>query len=131
MNNILLSLSCFFSIACFSQNNSAVTFDVKGHLAKQRKDTTKPKIQATTKPFLKLNTSTTSPSYLSGARVVGTSKLGKLYALPNSNMPCIVPDMKQFQSMPNIGDKTILEKPIDPGILLPQRKPFAMPKQQQ
>jgi hypothetical protein len=55
-----------------------------------------------------------------GTRIDSVSA-GTVYALPLDNMPCIVPDMKNHDQMPNVG-KGLLKKPIDSGIY---RKKFA------
>ena len=43
-------------------------------------------------------------------------------ALRQDKMPCIVPNMKLFRTMPNIGDVAMLKHPIDPGIYGPYPK---------
>lgn len=121
MKKSFLAAACFVSIICFSQNNSKVTFDLKDHLSKNKTDTTKPKVKLNRNtPVVMKNYSTLQRSYNSKPRLIGESKHGKVYALPQDNMPCIMPDMKLFNAMPNFADKNA--KTIDPGILLKNKK---------
>ena len=48
-------------------------------------------------------------------------------SLPLGNMPCIMPDMNLFKTMPNVGSIAMLEHPTDPGIYL--NKPNFKPKE--
>jgi hypothetical protein len=48
---------------------------------------------------------------------IGETKLGPVYALPQDNMPCIMPSIAGGK-MPNPSGKNILTNPIDPGIYL-------------
>ena len=43
-----------------------------------------------------------------------------IIALRQDNMPCIVPNMKLFNNMPNVGDIAMLQQPINPGIYVPR-----------
>jgi len=45
---------------------------------------------------------------------------------PPGKMPCILPDMNLFKTMPNAGSIAMLEHPTDPGIYL--NKPHFKPK---
>jgi hypothetical protein len=56
-------------------------------------------------------------------RLIGTSKHGKVYALPQDNMPCIMPEISKLTIMPNIQGDSIMQKPIDPGIYSPRKRP--------
>ena len=48
----------------------------------------------------------------------------RLALLPQDNMPCLRPDMRNYRKMPNAGDSSILKHPVDPGIYaLKSRKP--------
>lgn len=42
-----------------------------------------------------------------------------LIALGQDNMPCIVPNMKLFKTMPNVGSIAMLQNRSDPGIFIP------------
>lgn len=44
-------------------------------------------------------------------------------ALRQDNMPCIVPNMNLFKTMPNVGSIAMLQNPIDPDIYLHKIKP--------
>jgi hypothetical protein len=54
--------------------------------------------------------------------VMDANQESMVIALPQDNMPCIVPNMGFWKAMPNAGNKTILEKAIDPGIYLNKPK---------
>ena len=80
------------------------------------------------KPILSAQTNKSSFAFPQAKRIDSTS-MGIVYALPKDQMPCIVPDMDQFQSMPNVGSnlnvKTQFKKipnpyPIYP--LIPKKK---------
>ena len=47
---------------------------------------------------------------------LGSSDLGNIYALPQSNMPCIVPNMNEHTTMPNPGLELKNVPAIDPQI---------------
>lgn len=51
----------------------------------------------------------------------------KLYSLPTDNMPCVVPDMNQYNIMPNAGTSTIVILQNRPGIIPNPAKPFKIP----
>lgn len=48
---------------------------------------------------------------------LGETRLGPVYTLPQDNMPCIMPSIAN-SNMPNPSDKSVLRKPIDPGIYM-------------
>ncbi|HEX6332575.1 MAG TPA: hypothetical protein VFZ78_00020 [Flavisolibacter sp.] len=50
------------------------------------------------------------------ANPVAMSKLGAVYELRQDHMPCIVPDMRNFTTMPNAGSSPFM---TDPGIWVP------------
>jgi hypothetical protein len=54
-------------------------------------------------------------------QVIGGNMESMVLALPQDNMPCLVPNMKLWNSMPVVSDKTIAEnqKPYK----VPQPKP--------
>jgi hypothetical protein len=54
-------------------------------------------------------------------RLIGQSHLGPVYGLPQSNMPCIMPDLNVHNLMPNASDGRELRQPLDAGIL-PEKK---------
>ena len=54
--------------------------------------------------------------------IINVNREGMVIALPQDNMPCIVPNMAFWKAMPNASNKTILEKPIDRGIYLNKPK---------
>lgn len=53
-------------------------------------------------------------------RYIGESTNGPVYALPQDNMPCIMPALAGH-GMPNGATPKVLQKPIDPGIYIPGR----------
>jgi hypothetical protein len=54
-------------------------------------------------------------------RVIGGNMESMVLALPQDNMPCVVPNMKLFKSMPVVNDKTIAEN--QKAYKVPQPKP--------
>jgi hypothetical protein len=54
--------------------------------------------------------------------IMNANRESMVIALPQDNMPCIVPNMDFWKVMPNAGNKVVLEKPIDPGIYLNKPK---------
>jgi hypothetical protein len=53
-------------------------------------------------------------------RYLGESAYGPVYALPQDNMPCIMPALAG-RGMPNGATPKALQEPIDPGIYIPSR----------
>ena len=55
-------------------------------------------------------------------RIIDANEQSMVIALPQDNMPCLVPNMKLFKAMPNAGNKSMLEIPSDPDIYLQKPK---------
>ena len=63
-----------------------------------------------------------SPQFQYKPRIIDANEQRIVIALSQDNMPCIVPNMKLVKAMPNAGDKSMLERPTDPGIYLQKPK---------
>jgi hypothetical protein len=96
MKKMLIFACILFSVVAKAQQSNF--FDAEKHLQKLNSGKKEMKINRSA-PFLQLNRSTTPFPELSYTLPNGD----KVIALPLDNMPCVKPDMSQFQAMPNAG----------------------------
>ena len=54
--------------------------------------------------------------------IINSNQQSIVIALPQDHMPCIVPNMSLFRVMPNAGNRSIIQKPVDPDIYLQRPK---------
>ena len=111
----ILLLFCFVSISAFGQvDNNSVLEKLKKTdklMGRDNYNNFQPKLRTVT-PMQ------SETKQRNNERVVTS--------LPLGNMPCIVPNMNLFNTMPNVGSIAMLEHPTDPGIYL--NKPNFKPK---
>jgi hypothetical protein len=113
MKLICLSAVCLLSLSGLSQSDSSF-FDLKKHLqSKNQKVISLMPLQRNV-PGKKVPI-----QFLKD--IVNSSRYGYVYTLPQDNMPCIVPDMRLYQNMPNIARKEDLT--IDTQIHIVPVKP--------
>jgi hypothetical protein len=58
------------------------------------------------------------PRFSYKPRIIVANEQTMVIALPQDNMPCLVPNMEFWKKMPNAGNKIVLEEPIDRDIYL-------------
>ena len=46
-------------------------------------------------------------------RIIAANEQSMVIALPQDNMPCLVPNMKLYKAIPNAGNKSMLQNPND------------------
>jgi hypothetical protein len=113
----LLVTGCLIGFACSAQERPAP--DVKKFYPKAESqapgDIPTIRIPLLRKPL------SSNPAPGPRERLLGHPHLGPVYALPQSNMPCIMPDLDVHNLMPNASDGRELRNPIDPGII-PEKK---------
>lgn len=113
----LLITGCLLGFACSAQEGSAP--DIKKYYPKA--ETQAPGDIPTIRVPLYRKPLSSKPAPGPRERLIGQSHLGPVYALPQSNMPCIMPDLNVHNLMPNASDGRELRQPMDPGIL-PEKK---------
>ena len=141
----LLPLLCFVSISAFSQTDKPLLEKLKTTQeqlkGKSFDDIPKPEVELYPRvkkqpvhtgenifPPLTVvpETGTPGPGKIPNAariyppkpRVIGGNRESMVLALPQDNMPCIVPNMKLWKSMPVASDNTIAEN----------QKPYRVPQ---
>lgn len=141
---LLLSLLCFTTITAFSQTTEPLLEKLKktqerlsgkfsdtlpnqskelnGRITKDRK---KPQVTIIN-PKQEKNGLGAIPNFMPRQQqklpIMDINQESMVMVLPQDNMPCVVPNMELFKTMPNAGSKNILEKPIDPNIYLQKPK---------
>ena len=133
----LLSLLCFISVSAFSQTDKPLleklkttherlkgkSFDdipnpgLDGQLRAKKLPVNIGENMRSPLTFVVPETGRTGPGDIPNAakhsfgepRVIAGNEQGMVLALPQDNMPCIVPNMKLFKPMPGVTDKTIAE----------------------
>ena len=114
-----------FGVAAFSsataQHNDL--FDINKHIQKKRtegkKAAEKKLLLSSIKPFQHYNSYSTNKANLSYVLPNGD----KVVILGQDNMPCVVPDMRQFQHMPNLANKEQFNFNYSPQKVLPFQIP--------
>ena len=124
----LLSLLCFTTVTAFSQTDKPLSEKLKKTQEQLRG--TLP--DAIPNPGLGLNQRTEkivpgrTPNLIQQfqykPRIIDVNDQSMVIALPQDNMPCLVPNTKIFKAIPNAGNKGLLEMPSDPGIYLQRPK---------
>ena len=124
----LLSLLCFTTVTAFSQTDKPLLEKLKKNQEQLRG--TLP--HAIPNPGLGLNQRTEKiapgstpnliPRFQYKPLIIDANDKSMVIALPQDNMPCLVPNMKIFKAMPNAGNKDMLEMSSDPGIYLQRPK---------
>jgi hypothetical protein len=141
----VLSLFCFISIAAFSQTKEPLLKKLKetqdrlsGKLSDTipyrefgqgpsaiTEDQKKPRVTIII-PREEKNGPGTIPNAIPRSQhkplIMDGNQESVVMALPQDNMPCVVPNMELYKVMPNAAGKIMLEKPIDPGIYLQKPK---------
>jgi hypothetical protein len=113
----LLITGCLIGFACSAQGGSSP--DLKSYYPKT--EIIVPGDIPTIRVPLRRQPLGSNPAPGPRERLIGQSHLGPVYALPQSNMPCIMPDLKAHNLMPNASDGRELREPVDAGIL-PEKK---------
>jgi len=124
----LLSFLCFTSITAFSQTKEPLLEKLKK--TQERLNGTLPDQKNPQVTIIIPETEKFGPGAIpnSGARlqynqsIINSNQKSMVIALPQDNMPCVVPNMAFWKAMPNASNKIILEKPIDRGIYLNKPK---------
>ena len=124
----LLSLVCFTTVTAFPQTDRPLLEKLKKTQEQLRG--TLP--DAIPNPGLGLNQRTEKiapgrtpnliPQFQYKPRIIDANDQSMVIALPQDNMPCLVPNTKIFKAIPNAGNKGMLEMPGDPGIYLQRPK---------
>lgn len=116
MKRIFLVFGVF--ALCSANAQQKDLFDIEKHLQKKATEKTglKPG-QETLSKFRKPDPSPGSYSIINNYKATFSHKLpnnDRVYILPTDNMPCIVPDMKEYDVMPNAGSNSniLLQNPI-------------------
>jgi hypothetical protein len=120
----LLTFLCFISITAFSQGrNQPLMEKLKKTQERLSGKVIFPEQAEKVTPKAKPNL-TPGDSYkrLQPPPVMNPDRQIAVIILKQDNMPCLVPNMEFWKKMPNAGGKTLLERPIDPGIYLNKRK---------
>lgn len=113
----LLITGCLLGFACTAQQGSSP--GIKNYYPKAESHV--PGNIPTIRVPLRKKLPGSNPVPGARKRLLGQSHLGPVYALPQSNMPCIMPNLNIHNLMPNASDGRELRNPIDPGIL-PEKK---------
>jgi len=114
-----------FGVAAFSSVSAQQNdfFDINKHIQKKRTESKKAAekklILPSIKPFQHYNTYSTNKATLPYLLQNGD----KVVTLGQDNMPCIVPDMRQFQNMPNMANKEQFNFNYSPQKVLPFQIP--------
>lgn len=96
MKSLLLAAAIFSTCVVAAQNDL-----YKDYLEKHKKPLVIPMTRNSDSLLMKVGTVNDGPAAFPDARLEAVLSNGsKVYALPQDNMPCVVPDMKQF-SVPN------------------------------
>ena len=128
----ILLLFCFVSTIAFGQvNNNSVLEKLKKTdrlMGRDEHNSFQPKLKTLTPmkieniqrdnervfiPLQKLRTLT----HMQGG-IIQKDNERAIVSLPFDHMPCIVPNMNLFKTMPNVGSIAMLEHLTDPGIYL-------------
>lgn len=110
MKKMLLAMALFGVYSASAQDNDF--FDTQMKLRKQKEEKKKPRFFPLPAPSIRQSPvpeilSITTPAISPHGRLTGQLADGsKVYALPQDNMPCIVPDMDRFTIMPNKSRQT-------------------------
>lgn len=113
---------------CSANAQQKDLFDIEKHLQKKTTEKTRLKPgQETPRKFMRPDSSPGSYSIINSDKGTFSYKLpnnDRVYILPTDNMPCIVPDMKEYDVMPNAGSNSniLLQNPI--GQIPNPAKPF-------
>jgi len=109
MKKILFIISILaFWFACAQQNDF---LDIQKQIEKRIKDDKKQKEKQQLRDFRLIS----FHQQFSQAKLLQVLPNGnKIYSLPLDNMPCIVPDMSQFNT-PNLADRSLTLKSNIPG----------------
>lgn len=132
MKKILLLTSLAVSFTAIAQEDEL--FDFNKHIQKKQAEAKKSAEKKEMLGFLKNRNKINPPmDFLSNKPdLTYTLKNGdRVIILSQDNMPCIVPDMKQFQAMPNAGSKAGINNfyipwRSQPGIIPNASMPFRM-----
>jgi hypothetical protein len=119
----LLPLFCFTTISAFSQTKELLLKKLKETQDRLSGKVIIPKQVEKVTPKPKSNLTSNHPyKNLQTSLIINASQQTALIILKQDNMPCLVPNMEFWKTMPNAGGKALLEKPIDPGIYLQKPK---------
>ena len=114
-----------FGVAAFSSATAQQNdlFDIQKHIQKKqaegKKAAEKKLLLTTIKSFQNYNTYSNNIANRSFLLPNGD----KVVSLGQDNMPCVVPDMKQFQNMPNLANKEQFNFNYSPQKVLPFQIP--------